>query len=191
MKTRSKDFQCKYSMMNRIEISLSKNKVILLTLGGLLFVFLGLVIIFLLSDFRWSFFEVLFKAIGLLGFAFGTVAVYTGLKKLLDKKPGLIIDEHGVTDNSSGSSLGFIPWDEIVAIRRISVMDIPMLAIDLENPNEHLIKAKGLYKTLLNNNLEMYGTPMVIAGNTLKCDFKSLATLLEDSFISSKNNSNH
>ncbi len=172
--------------MNRTEIPLSKKKITLLTLGGLLFVFLGLIMIFVLSDFRWSLFDILFKAIGLLGLAFGGVAVHIGSKKLLDKKPGLIIDEQGITDNSSGSSLGFIPWHEIVAIRRTMVMDIPMLLIDLENPKEHLNKAKGLYKTLLNNNLETYGTPLAIAGNTLKCSFDSLTIMLEESLEKAK-----
>jgi hypothetical protein len=176
--------------MNRTEIPLSKKKVGLLTLGGLLFVLLGLVMIFVLSDFRWSLFDIIFKAIGLLGFAFGAVAVHIGLKKLLDKKPGLIIDEQGITDNSSGSSLGFIPWHEIVAIRRTTVMDIPMLLIELKHPNEFIDKAKGLIKTSLSYNHEMYGTPLAIAGNTLKCDFNTLTTLLEDSLAGSKNKIN-
>jgi hypothetical protein len=166
--------------MKRTEIPLSKKKVTLLSLGGLLFIFLGLLMIFMLSDWRWSLFDILFKAIGLLGAAFGGLALYIGGKKLLDPRPGLIIDAAGITDNSSGSSLGFIPWDEITAIHRSSVMDIPMLLIELKNPKDYIKRAKGLNNTLLRQNHEMYGTPLAIAGNTLKCKFETLVGLLEE-----------
>lgn len=166
--------------MKRTEIPLSKRKVTLLSLGGLLFVILGLLVIFVLSEFRWSLFDILFKAIGLLGAAFGGLAVYIGGKKLLDPRPGLIIDAQGITDNTSGSSLGFTSWDEITAIHHTTVMDIPMLLIELNHPAKFINRAKGLNRAMLRQNHGMYGTPLAIASNTLKCKFETLVGLLEE-----------
>lgn len=43
---------------------------------------------------------------------FGLIAVYI-IRKLPDNKPGLIIDQLGITDNSGGLSAGQILWTDI------------------------------------------------------------------------------
>ena len=40
---------------------------------------------------------------------FGIIAV-SMIQKISEKKAGLVINKQGVTDNSSGLSIGFIPW---------------------------------------------------------------------------------
>jgi hypothetical protein len=51
---------------------------------------------------------------------FGFVGFYL-LKKLFNKKPGLIISNSGIVDNSSGISVGFIPWSDIKEIKETMV----------------------------------------------------------------------
>lgn len=52
---------------------------------------------------------------------FGLVAV-TMFRKFSDKKPGLIINNQGITDNSSGVSAGLIPWNDIDKIKISQVL---------------------------------------------------------------------
>jgi hypothetical protein len=55
----------------------------------------------------------------ILFFGFG---IFYFLRKLIDKKPGLIIDDNGIIDNSSAVSVGLIPWSDIEHISTTNVM---------------------------------------------------------------------
>src|SRR5688572_15627450 len=102
-------------MNNRIEIPISKKKLTFMLIGSLVFVSLGLW--FLISpptsNHRLFGNPTLIFAAGISAtLFFGLCFVYL-LKKIPDKTPGLIIDNDGILDNSSGVSAGFIPWADI------------------------------------------------------------------------------
>lgn len=175
-------------MTEKIEIPLSKNKLFLGIAASILFVGLG-VWLFLNAD---SFQEqsssllrnpIVIKVISIFSILFfGAVGVFV-FKKLFDKKPGLIIDAHGITDNSSGVSVGLIEWKDITNIVTDQVMSTKFLLIELKDPEKYIAKAKsGMKAKIMRANMKSYGTPLSISSNTLKYNFKKLEELIRTEF---------
>ncbi|WP_298239496.1 STM3941 family protein [uncultured Algibacter sp.] len=179
-------------MNNRIEIPLSKKKIALLLLASIAFVAGG---IWIASDperFIPNIFGVtnpeIIRISGIIGILFFGAAGIYGIKKLFDKKVGLIIDSNGITDNSNASSIGLIEWNDISDIRTKQVMSTKFLLIDIVNPEKYIEKAKNkLQAKLMKGNMNMYKTPLSITSNTLKFDFGELEKLIQTEFKRNKN----
>jgi len=176
----------------KIEIPLSKKKIILLLIAATAFVIGGIWIvsdpeIFIPNIFGITNPEII-RIGGIIGVLFfGAAAIY-GIKKLFDKKVGLIIDSHGITDNSNASSIGLIEWNDISEIRTQQVMSTKFLLIDIVNPEKYIGKAKNrIQAKLMKGNMNMYGTPLSITSNTLKYDFGKLEQLVQTEFERNKN----
>ena len=128
------------------------------------------------------------QIIGIVGIVFfGAIGIY-GIRKLFDKKAGLIIDKNGITDNSNATSIGLIEWNDILRIRTKEVMSTKFLLIDIENPEKYIKKAKNrIQAKLMKVNLNMYETPLSITSNTLKYDFGELEELIKTELKRNKN----
>ena len=97
---------------NEIIIPLSKKKTIFLLLVDVVFVAVCLKL--LTQDHPDSIlFAVIIPIIGML--LFGSCGIYM-IIKFFDKKPGLIINNEGIIDNSSAISAGLIKWGDITNI---------------------------------------------------------------------------
>src|ERR1700746_1838738 len=80
--------------------------------------------------------------VGVLGSAFGVIF---GVKKLFDKKPGLVLNSAGIIDNTSAFSAGFIPWSDIVgAEEHVLPRNKKMLVIKLANPETYIARGGPL-----------------------------------------------
>jgi len=165
----------------QIEIPLSKQKMLLTLLGSIVFVGLG--IWFLINPPRISN-PILGNPtlIFILGLAsilfFGLVAV-TILRKFSDKKPGLIISRHGITDNSSGVSAGLILWTDIQEIKISQVMSQKFLMFIVSNPQDYLDKVTNpLKRNAMKMNYKTYGSPISISSNSLRINFNELQKIL-------------
>ncbi len=174
-------------MNKTIEIPLSKKKITLLLLASIAFVAGGIWItinpeIFIPNIFRITNPQII-RFGGIAGILFfGAGSIY-GIKKLFDKKVGLIIDSNGITDNSNASSIGLIEWNDIFEIRIKQVMSTKFLLIDIVNPEKYIGKAKnGFQAKLMKANMRMYETPLSITSNTLKYDFGELEKLIQTEF---------
>lgn len=111
---------------------------------------------------------------------FGAMAVFY-LVKLRDKKPGMVIDENGIIDNSGGLAAGFIPWADIKDFGTIKVMKQQFLVIEVRNPEYYINAQKSVLKKKgMLYNFNHYGSPIAISTNTLKCKLPELITLLEE-----------
>ncbi len=180
-------------MNNKIEIQLSKNKIILLTIGSFLFVIAGIWLFANSTEFQNHSMRLMrnpmvIKSVGIIAVLFfGATGIY-GIRKLFDKKVGLIIDKNGITDNSNASSIGLIEWNDISEIKTEQVMSTKFLLIGVENPEKYIGKAKsGIKARLMKTNMKMYGTPLSITSNTLKYDFNELEKLIQTEFEKNKN----
>ena len=179
-------------MNNKIEIPLSKKKIILLLLAAIAFVAGGIWIAtnperFIPNIFRITNSEII-RIGGIVGILFFGAAGIYGIKKLFDKKVGLIIDSNGITDNSNASSIGLIEWNDISDIRTKQVMSTKFLLIDIVNPEKYIGKAKnGIQARLMKANMNMYETPLSITSNTLKYDFGELEKLIQTEYKRNKN----
>ena len=180
-------------MKEKIEIQLSKNKLLLGVVGSLLFVIVG-IWLFLNTDifqehpFRLFRNPMVVKGVGILGFLFFGATGLFSFKKLFDKKAGLIIDSNGITDNSNASSIGLIEWNDITDIITKQVILTKFLMINVTNPEKYIGKAKsGMKATLLRLSMKMNKTPFSITSSNLKYDFGKLEKLLQTKFEQNKN----
>jgi len=166
--------------MNKIEIPLSKTKLLLGIGGSILFVILGFYLFTTIADQQTRFYPTLVKGIGIAGILFfGATGIYS-IKKMFDKNIGLTIDEYGIIDNTNELSIGLIKWAEITEIKTEQVMSTKFLLIYTSDPNRILEKVKGMKRKLMAVNMKMYGTPLSITSNTLKYNFNDLEKLLKD-----------
>ena len=170
--------------MNRIEIPLSKTKTILLLIVALLFVVVGM--LFTINPEEYT--SVVMKnsqIIRIAGIAavlfFGAATVF-GVKKLFDKRIGIIIDDNGIADNTNASSIGLIKWTDITEIKTKEVASTKFLLIYVVNADSYLDKVQGFKRKLMESNNNMYGTPISLIASTLKCNFKDLEKLVNDKF---------
>lgn len=168
--------------MDKIEVPLSKTKNILTLVGCFAFIIVGIFFILKPATFISPFIgSILFIQIA--GTAsilfFGIVAVY-GFRKLLDRKAGLIIDINGIYDNSNALSIGLIKWDDIINVKVSQISSSRFLLIYVKNPNDYMNRTKGLKKKMMEANVKIYGTPLSITSNTLKCNFNVLEKMIND-----------
>ncbi len=170
--------------MNKVEIPLSKTKIILLLLGGLVFVIAGILLTINPEEFISSIMRSpqIIRIGGIIAVLFfGTGSVYV-IRKLFDKQMGLIIDEEGIIDNTNALGLVFIRWTDIKKIKTEQVASTKFLLIYTKNPDKYLNRIKGFKRKLMEGNNIMYGTPLSITSNSLRCNFNDLEKLINDRF---------
>ena len=159
-------------------IALSKTKILLLIAVACAFVVGGLWM-FQLSPAEIAsqrrFNSPLFvHSIGMVSIVFFGLCGVIGVKKLFDKKPGLILSANGIVDNSSGVSAGFIPWSEIVGFDIFEVQRQKMLIVKVTHPERYVEVGGSMRRTLNRVNFKMCGSPIAITPNSLQIGFKEL-----------------
>jgi hypothetical protein len=129
--------------------------------------------------------------IGIIGILFfGSIVVY-GIKKILNKKIGLIIDSNGITDDTNLTSIGLIEWNDIIEIRTEQIMTTKFLLIDVNNPEKYIGKAKnGIQSFLMKFNMNKYETPLSISSSVLNFNFKELEKLIQTELKRNKTQGN-
>ena len=165
--------------MSKIEIPLSKTKLLFGIGGSILFVVLGYYLLMTIADQQTRFNPTLIKGVGIAGILFFGATLIFGVKKMFDKTIGLTINENGIFDNTNASSVGLIKWTDITEIKTEQVASTKFLLIYTNNPDFYLDKVKGFKKKLMEGNNKMYGTPLSITSNTLKYSFNDLESLLK------------
>jgi hypothetical protein len=101
-------------------------------------------------------------------------------RKIFDIKPGLIIDQYGITNNTNSASVGLIEWDDITGIEKKQVMSNRFLILHTNKPKKYMDRVKnGFVKKSMDLNNKTYGSPITIISNSLEIDFNDLEKLLE------------
>ncbi len=172
-------------MNEKIEIPLSKKKILLLFIGATIFVILGILFIIIPETFISTIFinSEIIIIVGIVSVLFfGLCAVFAG-KKLFENKAGLTIDDNGITDNTNATSIGLIEWEDITGIEILQIMSTKILMLMTDRPEKYINKAKnGISKRAMKANHKMYGSPLSIISNTLKIKFKDLEILIKNEF---------
>ncbi|WP_281235268.1 STM3941 family protein [Flavobacterium gelatinilyticum] len=168
--------------MKEIKIELSKKKSFSAVLGSVIFILLGIQFILNPEQYVSRIYRniELIKIAGFASVSFFGLCLLFILFKILDKKPALIINENGITDNSNYSSVGLIAWSKIKGIRTQQVMSTKFLLIDVSDPKEFIDKGSRLKASFMKANLKMHGTPVLITSNTLNYNFSDLEKLLHE-----------
>ncbi|MFD2588920.1 MULTISPECIES: STM3941 family protein [Flavobacteriaceae] len=173
---------------SKVDVPLSKAKMTLIILGCLLFVALGVFMLFNAEEMQTR----KFSPLWIMGFGGIAVLFFGGIcisviKKMFDKKPGLSIAENGIWDNSSGVSVGLIEWADVLGIRKVNSSGTRFLLIDVNNPEEYINNAKGAIKRqAMKANNKKYGTPVSISANGLSIKFTALEELILEAFETHK-----
>ncbi len=166
---------------DEIVIGVSKTKASLLT-----FIAIGL---FLVSIWALTKFAILpsgfdkiflLTGISLLIIVFG-LSSFSGLKKLTDKKQGLIIRDSGIKINIGPNRGQFIEWNEIKDIKiHNQIRGSMFLLFFIKNPKDILTKSSGLKKFLLKMNNISHKTPVSITSTWLECNLLEIIEIIED-----------
>lgn len=109
------------------------------------------------------------------------------IRKLFDTKTGLMIDSNGITDNSSGLSVGHIPWSDIEQISVVEIYKQKLILLHIKNPQHYIDKQTSFLKRKgMELNNKMYKTPLSITANGLRISFDKLLILITKKFQDSK-----
>lgn len=174
---------------NNIEIPLSKKKITLILIGSIVFVVLG--VWFIMEPDKFSRGPLrnptVVTAVGIAAIVFfGFCALYA-LRKLPDNKPGLIIDESGLTDNSSAVSAGQILWTDINNLSVITIQKQKFILLHVKNPQDYIDRQTGAFKRkMMQLNFKLYGSPLTVNTNGLKITFDELHKLIAERIGSGK-----
>ncbi len=168
---------------NQIEIALSKSKMLFAILGSLVFVGFG--VWFLVSPPTID--NPLFGnpttifIIGLASVLFFGLTTVLIFKKLFDKSPGLIVNNEGISDNSSAVAAGFIPWEDVKEIKVTNVFNQKILVLIVNNPESYFKNVKNKIKrNSMKMNYKTYGSPIGIVANALQIDFNNLHKMISE-----------
>lgn len=170
-------------MTDIFEIPLSKSKLVLPLIGSLLFVLIGILFftnteLFTLEGLLAP---VTVRVIGATEIAFFGLGAVLIIMKLFDQKIGLKIDQSGITDNSSLTSVGLIDWEDIEEISADKVVSTKFLVIKTRNPAKYLDRApNAVARKALKDNHNMCGSPVTIISTSLKIKFDDLEKLLRE-----------
>ena len=174
-------------MNEEIIIPLSKTKIFLIFIGALAFVVFGIWFLnepeqFANKAYRPRSAEFI-QIIGIIAVGFFGICGLFALKKLFDNKDGLIINKNGITDNSSGTSVGLISWNDIIDIGVAQVHSQKFIMLKVANPEKYIsLKKNRIGKMAMRANYDKFGSPISISANSLKTNFAELKLLIENQF---------
>ncbi|MDN4013388.1 STM3941 family protein [Chryseobacterium gambrini] len=166
--------------MNTIEIKGSKTKIMLLLSASLIFILIGIFLAVDPNKFASVIFknEIFIRIVGILTIIFFGFCSIILIKSSLVQKFNLIINEKGIIDNSSYTSVGMIFWKDITSIKSINIMSTKFLIINVKDPSKYLNSQRGTKKKLLERTCKIYGTPISISSNTLVYNFDELEKII-------------
>ena len=146
--------------METFTINFSRKKVLYLLLYSNIFLIAGLIFFFKNSEIANEFSKLnnttLNKVFGVFILLIWLVAVLHLIKTYFSKKPGFIVDENGITNNSSAFPTKLFPWKDINSVE-IRTQKLPIgpsqqyLTIKFKNPN---VNPKDISTNALEISLE-------------------------------------
>ena len=162
-----------------VVVPLSKGKIVLLLVGAVAFV-VGSIWIWSIAGAQTRYNPLYMKAAAIAGVSFfGLCAIY-GCLKVFDTRPGLIIDDQGIVDNSSAVATGRVFWDEIVALKVSEIAGQRFITILVAEPQK---RRGNFFGRMLNaTNTTMTGSPINISSNSLRMKFDELVQVLNEAF---------
>ena len=173
-----------------IEIPLNKTKIVMMMIGSLIFVIIGFWFVIAPPEIENSFWgdQTKLAIIGYASIFFFGLCAYFFIRKLPDNKPGLVIDDSGLIDNSGGFSAGPISWSDIEDISVMQIQKQKMIMIYVRNPQEYIDRQTSFLKRKgMQLSYKSYGTPINISSTGLKTSFDELYSEIINKFQQKRN----
>ena len=167
-------------MGETIEIR-KKNKTIVIVFAVIFLLAIGGIAIWALTSFVFpkllGFWKLELTAIVIIA-AVVIAAIYVLMQQTISKKPGLIIDERGITDNSNITSVGLIAWSDISAVQEAAnEFKQKMIIVVVRNPEAYINKTNKMRESR-QIQYKQFGSPIVISASNLEYDTKELISML-------------
>ena len=160
--------------MNELVIPLSRLKLLGQFVAGLVFVALGLLMMFFPMRYGW--WE---RLIGLVTVAFFGAVTLAIVYRLVRPAPAITINEQGITDNASGVSVGLIRWDEIGEVREYRIGKQAFLGIFTKDPDALIKKQPRWKRTAIRANMKLGAAAVNIPQSQLGMSLSQLAHEIE------------
>lgn len=161
---------------DRIEIFTSQKKLVKLIFYAICLIMMG-IFVMTISEKQQMVSPVFSKIVGYVSLALFIPALIYILYKFSGNSPALILDSTGLTDNSSATSPGFIPWHEIEKFEVKSIYSTSLLGVVLKN-NHSFTRSPNSFSRFLNIlNSSMFTSSYMISTNSLDIDFEELVHL--------------
>lgn len=101
------------------------------------------------------------------------------IKRLINYKPLIVVDESGFTDNSSAEPIGFVPWSDVKRIYMVTMKHNKLIQVELTYPEEYLNRMGGLARKAAELNMKLGYQPISFSLNgTGKNPDKFLADMI-------------
>ena len=150
-------------MTDSIIIYSQKNRLVFFLFISLAFLAAGLFMLFYTDQISSSAFarvvflgsSALIKIAGILISLLSGAAAFRYLKLLFDSKPLLLVNQEGISDYSSLSALGFIPWEDIADVQLTDYSNNLFISLVLKEDEPYLAKMNWLQKRMSKINQSM------------------------------------
>jgi hypothetical protein len=106
---------------------------------------------------------------------FGACAAIA-LRRLIVRRPSLVIDRDGVRDDAPAIGIGFLPWVEIERVVPCLYKEQKMLSIVPRELDLYLSRRRGLGGLLARLNIRLIGAPFSIRESILPLSVEELAS---------------
>lgn len=170
--------------LTAVDIPLSKKKNVQMLLLCVAFVLACWFIWDRAEDYAYT---TLFRGVAMAGFVFfGLLCGGYGLYKLVDNRPGLVLDQEGIRDNSSAIAGKLIRWQEVTKLEERVVVSTPFLLVFVKNPEEVIRKENFFKQKIMRLNQQLYGTPLALSSQALECDFKEMVDQVQQFYAAYK-----
>jgi hypothetical protein len=156
----------------QIIIPTSRKFIVLALLGSILFVVIGIFMVNSEPTRKYS--STFLQTWGVIGIAFFGLTTMYCLRKLLDTKPGLIVDENGIWNNSSIISNHTIQWSELKGTSLKKIGNEKILFLYFKDDKGFVLKFNFIERFLMRLNLSLYNSPIGISTRSLKYDVEKL-----------------
>ena len=168
----------KFITMLETKIQLSKTKIVYAIFGSVIFVMIGLWLFQNLDKFP-NYNPLLLQIIFISTVIFFGLCCTYAIIKLFDKKPGLVINDSGIFDNSSAMRAGLIKWENITNVYVSEIFKQQFLTIEVNNTEELLLNQSGLRKLIMRWNKDFFNSPIQISSITLECSLEELYEIIK------------
>lgn len=170
--------------MTPIQISFSKTKSVLLLLAALGFVIAGIWFVIDPASFAdrgvRQYPEPIIFLIGIISVLFFGAGFIIIFKKLFSGKPALILNDDGITDNTSATSVGLIEWGDVIGVNTFVISSTKLLVLEVNDPEKYINRSKsGISKRALQHNFRRYTSPVVLNVNNLAMKYDKVVELIE------------
>lgn len=115
------------------------------------------------------------QILGIFGIAFFGASFLSSIAKIVERRPGLVVDSRGLTLHGEGE----LEWQSVRGIRVVRIRMNRFLALDLHDPGLIVRRGNRVQRLLKAVNLRLCGSPIVFTSSVLDIDFDRMVRLLE------------